>query len=592
MLSRIFLSKSVHFLLFFGLLFFACSKETPDPTIGCSSDNECKNSARCGASSKKCIPIICGEDKDCRGGWYCNLETERCQEQAYTKPECTKDSDCSQGEKCQSKKCVKTGCSTDKDCPQDKPTCKNRKCIKEDQPECTTNTDCKDPSKPICKENKCIEKEQSECTTNTDCLDPTKPECHDGKCTEAQAECTTNDDCKDPAKPLCAARQCVPDNGAKEGEPCEDGVIDCKSKLICNKKVGKTTGICRIPCLVYTPHCESPKVCQQVNGNQGICMSPNNGKSEGDDCTNDACELNFSCVTWKNKKVCSIPCDPNNTQCSVKQECLEVEKGKKEYFCVEERDPCGAGRPCTSPDDICENGKCNPKAGCNPPCPTAQTCDNGKCRNKLCPNEIKCTSPEVCKSGICQTPIVDPPCVPCSSSGKCPNLSDMCLGGLAGVSTRYCFGDCSNGKTCADTKNFSCKAMTITYSKTCSSNTDCSTISKAVCNNGKCTRANIMLCIPIIGSCKNKCKSITCPTGQICISKSGSCVTANKGICSTCTYNEECGGKNDICLSANGKKYCGIDCSKGQQCPSGYQCATLNGGAKQCAPPPPNYSCP
>ncbi len=586
------LSISFRLFLLFMLLFSACSKTTPTTTDGCKSDDDCKMSARCGAETKKCVPIICESDKDCRGGWHCNLDKERCQKEPYDKPECEKDSDCSQNEKCELGSCVKKGCQQDSDCPSSKPICKNGQCIEGQKEECQTNADCKDPQKPVCKEHKCIPKPQVECEKDTDCLDPTKPECHEGKCVEHQDECTKNDDCPQ-ERPLCVARQCVADTGAKEGEACEDGVTDCKSKLICYDPKGSKKGICRLACLVFNARCPSPKVCHQIQGNTGVCLDPNNGKLEGEDCSNDACELNLSCVTWKKKKVCATPCDPNNaSQCGFKQECLKVIPNSPNYYCVAEREPCGPGRPCSDKDEICENGKCNPKKPCQPACSKDQICDNGKCRAKTCPNEMQCTPPQVCKNGTCVDPAADAPCTPCSSTGTCPRAGDICLGGLGGFSDRFCFSDCSNGKACPDPKNFSCRILALSYSRSCNSNSDCNGLKDARCINNKCTRTGVHLCIPIIGTCKNRCKTVKCPAGKTCDPASGQCFVTKKKACDPCTSNFECGGPNDLCLQANGKRFCGVDCSSGQSCPSNFVCVSLTSGAKQCVPPPPSYSCP
>ena len=81
---------------------------------------------------------------------------------------------------------------------------------------CIDNEDCKNNlENPVCSliEHKCIEDNTPECTVNSDCTDNAKPICDNGICVEDNTpECTVNSDCIDNAKPVCDNGTCIEDN--------------------------------------------------------------------------------------------------------------------------------------------------------------------------------------------------------------------------------------------------------------------------------------------------------------------------------------------------------------------------------------------
>lgn len=203
---------------------------------------------------------------------------------------------------------------------------------------------------------------------------------------------------------------------------------------------------------------------------------------------------------------------------------------------------------------------------------------------------MKCPPGQTCNSatGTCQsTPTSDPPCVPCAADGSCPNPTDRCLGGLSNnPSERFCIASCAAGGVCSNSKHFHCVQVNLTVgNQTCTTDSDCKN-SKLTCSGGKCIEANVSLCIPVIGTCRNQCKTVTCPAGKFCVPSTGECLGTGKKLCDPCKHKDECGGVDDLCLSgfSDGNKYCGQDC-RSQPCPTGYQCFSLQGGSgKQCAP--------
>jgi hypothetical protein len=69
----------------------------------------------------------------------------------------------------------------------------------------------------------------------------------------------------------------------------------------------------------------------------------------------------------------------------------------------------------------------------------------------------------------------------------------------------------------------------------------------------------------------------------------GSSPTQTSKACSPCTKQGECGGAANHCLvnTATGEKFCGVDCSSGQSCPSGFNCISIQtstGTIHQCSP--------
>lgn len=565
-------------ILIIALLTPACGK----PEGYCERTVDCTElTTECDGATNKCVEIKCDKNSDCRNDWFCNTDTKKCQKEEPA--ECKTDDDCSNVQKCDNGKCVaKPECEKDGECDGNK-ECKDNKCVARS---CTDNLDCGDNTKYECKDGTCVDR-VIECQADADCKDASKPVCKDNKCIE-KTGCSSSSECTDPTKPLCVGGKCVEDTGAKEGETCETGKTNCKSGLECFRPdPAKATGTCRITCLTYSPSCEKDRVCQQTEGSKGYCVPPNNGKKEGEECDLDKnpCELDLVCVEWKKKQICAKLCDSTAPDCASGQECYEVIA--KKHACVSEREPCGPGRPCED-GFLCENGRCSPPPSClGVTCKDNEVCEAGQCRAKKCPDEIRCTGSLQCdtKTGTCVENTGDPPCKPCASSTpRCPNTTDQCLTGLGNGSEAFCFEDCSNGKSCPDTTNFECKTISLTANGvTCTTDADCGG-NGFTCDSGSCTR-NADLCIPKIGTCRNKCSGVKCPSGQKCSPSTGTCITPGKKLCDACTVNDECGGADDLCVNyGNGNTRCGQDC-RSQPCPTGYQCFNLQGGTlRQCAP--------
>ena len=65
------------------------------------------------------------------------------------------------------------------------------------------------------------------------------------------------------------------------------------------------------------------------------------------------------------------------------------------------------------------------------------------------------------------------------------------------------------------------------------------------------------------------------------------CVPPLQALCLSCETDFDCNASGDRCLTINGEKFCGRDCSTSGACPQGYSCRSLladAGVARQCVP--------
>ncbi len=60
---------------------------------------------------------------------------------------------------------------------------------------------------------------------------------------------------------------------------------------------------------------------------------------------------------------------------------------------------------------------------------------------------------------------------------------------------------------------------------------------------------------------------VDCGYREFCNAATGDCFDAGEQYCRFCNEDEEC-GEGNLCLN----HYCGVDCSGGRECPSGFEC--------------------
>jgi hypothetical protein len=67
------------------------------------------------------------------------------------------------------------------------------------------------------------------------------------------------------------------------------------------------------------------------------------------------------------------------------------------------------------------------------------------------------------------------------------------------------------------------------------------------------------------GTGSTDCTETGCPAGQECVDGSCRPITGDGSICSPCSSNSDCGGRNDLCLGyPDGVYYCGLQCTRGR----------------------------
>jgi hypothetical protein len=73
-----------------------------------------------------------------------------------------------------------------------------------------------------------------------------------------------------------------------------------------------------------------------------------------------------------------------------------------------------------------------------------------------------------------------------------------------------------------------------------------------------------------------------------CLDWSDEVAQGNGLLCEPCERSDDCGGSKDLCLKNSlNERFCGKDCSKGQDCPATYSCqGIIKDGTivKQCVP--------
>lgn len=134
-----------------------------------------------------------------------------------------------------------------------------------------------------------------------------------------------------------------------------------------------------------------------------------------------------------------------------------------------------------------------------------------------CSEQVPCAHvDEICVAGVCEEKR-------CANSAQCPMESYCSLGDcLPGCVDE---GDCYPGDTCD--------------------------IELKECAPEACTDTQI-----------------DCGYREFCNTQTGDCYDAGSQYCKFCDYQPgECGDGN-LCLN----HYCGVDCSQGQPCPSGFEC--------------------
>ena len=334
----------------------------------------------------------------------------------------------------------------------------------------------------------------------------------------------------------CAGtRTCLADG--KPGAPAGGGLTSCVAATpeaeACDGKDNDCDGetdesTCDDNEQCTTDSCDPKEGCKHTN-KQGVC------DADGSECTeNDSCQ-DGKCTTGK-----VVACDDGNP-CT--KDVCDAAKG-----CTYEptEGPCNADdNPCT-PNDKCNNGKCEKDAtkSCESesPCVTgACSIVSGDCKYQVtdgfsCNDGNLCTANSKCDGEICKgTP------VPCDDLDSC--TSDSC-DPKTGCKHDPLSGPCDDGNPCTASDvctGGGCKGTPADVAELCGDNNDCTSDS----------------CDPKTG-CKNTLLDGTpCEDGNTCTNadkcSKGSCI-AGTNTCQ-CTSDADCAKLEDgnFC---NGTLYC------------------------------------
>ena len=397
------------------------------------------------------------------------------------------------------------------------------------------------------------------------------------------APCVDDDHC--PATHTCKAvadldgktsKQCIPTPDA--GSEAEFGACTCNAnttalsfKAACTKQLiteGDTitcagTRMCSSdgalqPCETVEPGLE------KCDGLDNDCNGKTDDGACDDDngCTTDSCDPTKGC--GHTDAADGLPCDADSTVCTENDACSAGKcQGGKIKVCddknpctqdtclpasgctqtVDDGVPCDDENPCTV-GDVCGDGTCN--AGKPKKCESGQPCvdavcdlaDGGKCafsdkkNGTACDDGDKCTGPDTCDSGKCDSKEVS-----CDDDNVC--TTDSCGPG-AGCQHKPTAGGCSDNNSCTvgdACDGGGCKAGSL---KDCGDKNPC-TVDACAKDSGACEN----VAMPLNGtSCDadgSKCTVDDACDGGKCIA--GKLIQCDDG--NTCT--------DDACDAATGK---------------------------------------
>ncbi|HAA58458.1 MAG TPA: hypothetical protein DCE42_27085, partial [Myxococcales bacterium] len=292
------------------------------------------------------------------------------------------------------------------------------------------------------------------CSTESDCV--TGEACKSVSAGQNVCICETDADCRGGKK--CSNFQCIDGTpaGGGDGEPCRsDG--SCQNGLTCITHPTTNIDTC-------VKDCQGAAVCPtgQVCDSQLKACVPDTtkpgGADQGQPCnTSTPCKAGLICIGQGNAALCYKECDGTVGSCPTGTKCTPV-SGSNDSFCKAVA-PTGCNPACPT-GQTCQNGTCvnDTPAGCNPACPTGQTCQNGTCVNintsgcdpacsvgQICENgtcvfapqcdaNTACAYGQECINGICElkdeTPIKPPKAVGCTTLHTAPTSLPLIVFGL------------------------------------------------------------------------------------------------------------------------------------------------------------------
>jgi hypothetical protein len=355
------------------------------------------------------------------------------------------------------------------------------------------------------------------------------------------------------------------------------------------------------------------------NNYTGLCVTEIAG------CTSDAqCDVvefcDSSTRTCRARKTFCAPCTADN-QCGGEGDLCLLEQSLGQTFCGKAcatAADCPRGASCQqlggalqcwpAPNPLTPNepSTCAAFKGCTPdslqPCDTNadcgggfdQRCDqaSGRCvalvqacpfgtvcdpRNRICVAECAadadCGDAALrCVNRVCE-PVSD-----CDSDANCPanKVCSVAPGATSGQCVSPCQStqECPLGQVCAAGTDGRHRCQ-----PGCTSNLNCPLDQRCDTQKQACEG-------PVVGSTRTCQATVACNTCELCDGAASECTDARLQFpyCAPCLSSSQCPGGTCV-LMDDGLSYCARFCGSGQECPQGFACLAIGGGAQSACVP-------
>lgn len=288
------------------LLASGCLVSRPEiPQPECTVDSECSDGKVCGPAGK-CVDQ-CKADADCTSprtcvSGACKLPTGLC----VTSADCTSGDVCGLGNTCSK------ACTTAANCGANE-ACIGGACTSLSAGLCALNSDC--PSGESCVQGRCA----AGCSMNVDCTSPRT--CQSGSCLLPTGKCVVATD--------CAMGEVCGVGGACTTACTTAAQCDANEACIGGACTSLASGACR-----FNSECPSPQACVQGRCSEACVTSR--------DCPfGTECQMSF--------------CAPQPPECLDATDCTAMETCSPQGDCVR---ACTSVSDCAATGEACSNGAC------------------------------------------------------------------------------------------------------------------------------------------------------------------------------------------------------------------------------------------
>lgn len=359
----------------------------------------------------------------------------------------------------------------------------------------------------------------------------------------------------------CASERCV---GGPSGAFCTQdcGDAGCPFAYACKDLVdpeapdgGQRLALCTVPQPLLCQDCTLDSECGASGADK--CLALDGGRFCGRDCTFDGCPELFSCVAQPDG---SKQCVPDGRTCDCVAETLGLKKSCR-------GEPNAFGRCLGS--QICQAD--GGFTSCDAPPALEETCNgadddcNGAIDDFTPPDctktvgNVTCTGPQVCfaSAGLV--------CTARAPTAEACNYQDDDCNGVIDDGFRDMRGQYTTLQHCGACGNNCPTAIAHATATTCDTSTDAP-----------------------------RCRATACEAGYFPYDDGRECLQLPDTLCHACEVDADCAGPGSKCLTIDGEKVCGRDCSASSPyppgCPGGYTCQAAGGG-QQCVPTTGTCSC-